>query len=138
MKLVLDNNALFSIMNPKSISTYLFSSIKAEFLAPEFIKSELEKHKPECIDKSRLSEQEFEMRQMEIEELIEFFKLSKYEEFFEESKNVLPDPNDADFLALALLTNSSIWSNDPHLKQQSLVPVFTTAELVKMFFKREI
>jgi len=42
MMIVLDNNSLFSIMNPKSTSAYLFSSIKAEFIAPEFIKSEPE------------------------------------------------------------------------------------------------
>jgi predicted Holliday junction resolvase-like endonuclease len=51
--------------------------------------------------KSKLSEHEFEIRQIEVEELIKFFKLSEYEEFFEESKNALPDPNDADFLALS-------------------------------------
>ena len=55
MKLILDNNSLFSIMNPKSVSAYLFSSIKAEFFAPEFIKHELEKYKSECLIKSKIS-----------------------------------------------------------------------------------
>lgn len=138
MNLVLDNNIFFSIMNPFSIASYLFSSIRVQFLAPEFIKEELKEHKEECLFKSKLSEHELEIRQIEVEELIKFFKLSEYEEFFEESKNALPDPNDADFLALALSANSAIWSNDPHLKEQSLVPVFTTSDLVKMFLKEEI
>ena len=42
MELVLDSNSLFSIMNPKSVSSYLFASINAIFIAPEFIKSEFE------------------------------------------------------------------------------------------------
>jgi len=125
-------------MNPKSVSAYLFSSIKAEFIAPEFIKSELEKYKEFCLFKSKLSEHEFEMRQKEIEESIEFIKAIKYEEFLKTAKTSISDPDDVDFLALALLTNSSIWSNDPHLKEQSLVPVFTTADLVKMFLKGEV
>lgn len=51
---------------------------------------------------------------------------------------MLRDSDDADFLALALFSNSAIWSNDPHLKKQSLVPVFTTKDLLKMYLKGEI
>ena len=138
MMLVLDNNSLFSIMNPKSISAYLFSSIRAEFIAPKFIKSEFGKHRKLCLFKSKLSEHEFEIRQEEIEESIEFIKAVEYEEFLETAKASISDPDDVDFLALALLTNSAIWSNDPHLKQQSLVSVYDTGDLLKMFFKGEI
>jgi len=74
MRLVLDNNSLFSIMNPKSVSAYLFASVRAKFIAPGFIKSELEKHKEECLFKSKLSEHEFEIRQKEVEESIDFFE----------------------------------------------------------------
>lgn len=135
MILVLDNNSLFSIMNPKSVSAYLFSSIRAEFIAPEFIKSELEKYRELCLFKSKLSEHEFKIRQEEIEESIEFFDKSKYEKFLKTAKASISDPDDVDFLALALLTNSAIWSNDPHLKEQSLIPVFTTSDLIKMFLR---
>ena len=138
MRLVLDNNSLFSIMNPKSVSAYLFFSIRAEFIAPEFIKSEFEKYKELILSKSKLSEQEFEIKQIEIEESIKFIKAIEYDKFLEIAKSSISDSNDADFLALALLTNSAIWSNDPHLKEQSLIPVFTTEELLKMFLRREI
>ena len=138
MRLVLDNNSLFSIMNPKSVSAYLFSSIRAEFIAPKLIKSEFEKYKEIILSKSRLSEHEFEIRQKEIEESIEFFEESKYDEFLKTAKASISDPDDVDFLALALLTNSSIWSNDLHLKEQSLVPVVTTSDLVKMFLRGEL
>ena len=135
MILVLDNNSLFSIMNPKSVSAYLFSSIRAEFIAPEFIKSEFEKYKEIILFKSKLSEHEFEIRQKEIEESIEFFEESKYGEFLAKAMNNLSDSKDSPYLALALLTNSAIWSNDPHLKEQSLIPVFTTSDLIKMFLR---
>ena len=132
MKLILDSNILFSLMKPASVASYLFSELKAEFLAPEFIKSELKKHKSECLFKSRLSEHEFGIRQKEVEEDIEFIKVSKYEEFLEKAITLLSDPDDIDFLALALSKNASIWSNDPHLKEQSLVKVYSTKELVEM------
>jgi len=138
MKLVLDNNTLFSIMNPKSTSAYLFSSIKAKFFAPEFIKSEINKYKEECLFKSRLSKHEFEIRQTEIEESIKFFKSSEYEDFLEKSADLILDPDDIDFLVLALSINAFIWSNDLHFKQQSLVKVFDTKDLLKMLLNNEI
>lgn len=136
--LVLDNNALFSVMNPKSISAYLFSSIRAKFIAPKDIKSEFNEHREECLLKSKISEQEFEMRQEEVEESIDFSELLEYKQFLKKALKELPDPDDAPYLALALSTNSAIWSNDPHLKEQSLVKVFTTGDLLRMFFDDEI
>lgn len=138
MKLVLDNNIFFAIMNPSSIASYLFSSIKAKFLAPEFIKSELKKHRLECLFKSKLSEHEFEIRQKEVEENIEFVKISEYEKLLEKATTLLFDPDDADFLALALSIKAAIWSNDTHLKQQSSVKVYTTKELINRLLKDEI
>lgn len=138
MKLVIDSNVLFSIMNPKSASSYLFFSLRAEFFAPEFIKSELNEHKSECLTKSKLSEHEFEIRQIEVAEDITFFDSSRYDDFLEMSLNELSDPDDADFLALALSIKAEIWSNDPHLKQQSLVKVLTTKELVEKLLAGEL
>ena len=62
--LVLDNNIFFSLMNPKSVNSYLFSLAKIKFVAPEFLKSELDEHKSECLAKSALSKHEFEIIQI--------------------------------------------------------------------------
>jgi predicted nucleic acid-binding protein len=137
-QLVLDNNSLFSIMNPKSTSAYLFASIRANFIAPEFIKLELEEHKEECLIKSKLSEHEFEIRQKDVEESIKFFESVEYEDFLEKAEELIQDPDDIDFFALALSTNSTIWSNDPHLKEQPLVKVYDTRELLSMFLNNKI
>src|SRR3990167_5967289 len=112
MKLVLDNNILFSLMKLESANSYLFFSLNVGFIAPEFIKSEFNKYKEYCLSKSRLSKHEFKLRQTEVESNIEFFKLSEYKHFLKKSLEVMPDPEDIDFLALALFTNSPIWSND--------------------------
>ena len=138
MKLVLDNNVLFSIMNPESVAAYLFSLIRVEFFAPEFIKSELMKYKEECLFKSKLSEHEFEIRQAEVEESIKFFKESEYDEMLIKAMMNLPDPKDSPYLALALSISSAIWSNDPHLREQSLVKVYTTEDLFNMMLDKEL
>ena len=138
MELVLDNNVFFAIMNPKSISAYLFASIKANFIAPEFIKLELIKYKEECLSKSKLSEQEFEMRRTEIEKSIKFFKEFEYDAFLINAILALSDPSDSPYLALALMKKSSIWSNDSHLNKQSLVKVYTTSDLIESFLEGTI
>ncbi len=125
MKLVPDNNILFSFMKPNSSASYLLFSLRAKFFSPVFVKAELSKHKHECLSKSGLSEHEFELRLAEIEENIEFIKLSEYEKFLEKATALVSDIDDADFLALALCIKSAVWSNDADLKQQSIVKVYT-------------
>jgi len=146
MEIVLDNNVLFSLMNTSSAASYIFFFLNpAKIFAPEFIKSEFSKHKELCLLKSKLSEHGFELRQKEVEEKINFVNSSEYKQFLKSSLKALPDPDDVDFLALALSIqkryssrNSVIWSNDPHLKQQSLVKVFTTADLLIKLLDNEI
>jgi len=77
MKIVLDNNIFFSLMNPKSIASYIFFFLDVEFFVPEYIKFEFIKYRELCLSKSRLSEQEFELRKEEVEEKIKFIKLSE-------------------------------------------------------------
>lgn len=52
------------------------------------------------------------------------------------TKGILVD-QDFDFIALAIKLNCPVWSNDPHLKQQSLVKVFNTNEFIKEFNSSE-
>jgi len=121
-------------MNPFSTNSYLFYLIDEEFIAPEYVKLELEKYREDCIIKSNLSEHEFDMRKEEIEEYIEFFNLDVYEKELKKAILSLPDPKDSPYLALALSLNCPIWSNDPHFKEQSLVKVFTTRQLIHNLF----
>lgn len=102
------------------------------------MKLEIEKHREICLFKSKLSGHEFELRQKEIEEKINFVNISKYKKFLKLSSTKLKDPDDADFFALSLFFNCAIWSNDFHLKQQSLVKVYTTEEIIRKLLGFEI
>ncbi|MDO8517298.1 MAG: PIN domain-containing protein [Nanoarchaeota archaeon] len=138
MKLVLDNNIFFSLMNPDSVASYISSTIDIEFFAPEYIKQELEEHKEECLFKSKLSEHEFEIRQTEVESRIKFFKESGYDGELIKAITNLSDPKDSPYLALALSIDASIWSNDTHLINQSLVNTYKTEDLFNMMLNKEI
>src|SRR3989344_6937061 len=126
MNLILDNNIFFSLMNPDSVNSYLFSLIKASFFAPEFIKYELEEHKKECLVKSGLSEHEFEIRQKEVEDSVKFVKFKEYKRFLNRAIKSRKDIDDSPYIALGLYVDSAIWSNDPHLTEQFLVKAYST------------
>ena len=61
-KIVIDANVLFSLLKPASGASYVFSLARAKFLSPDFAISELHVHKDAWLEKSGLSEHEFEMR----------------------------------------------------------------------------
>ena len=130
MKLVIDNNILFSLMKPSSVNSYVFASLAVDFCAPDFLKDEFDKHKTECLSKSGLSKSEFNERFRDIESQITFIPQSQFSHLF--TKVRISDVDDIPYIAAALSVNASIWSNDSDLKEQALVKVFTTAELVKM------
>lgn len=88
-------------------------------------------HKSECLSKSGLSEQEFEIRLAEINEKIKFIGFSDYKRFLKKSLAAVSDSEDAHYIAVALLVKAPVWSNDSHIKQQSLAKVRTTKELVE-------
>ncbi len=130
MRLVLDANVLLSLMNPESSASYLFSCVKADFLAPLYVKVEMDEHRFEFLEKSKLSRHEFEMRLEEVEERISFVPDSEFDGVLDMCADLLLDKNDSQYLALALSPRSEIWSNDSNLKKQSLVRVYTTTELI--------
>ena len=59
-------------------------------------------------------------------------------DFENRAKSLISHETDIPFLALALELDIPLWSNDPHFKQQSLVKVFTTEELIKVLSSRDV
>lgn len=134
MRLIIDNNILFSLMKPDSTSSHLFSIMKLEFLAPEFIKQEFKKYENECFLKSKLSKSEFLKRKKEILDKIKFIQFSEYKQFLEKAKTYVSDIDDSAYLALALKLECSIWSNDKGLKEQKKIKILSTRDIIEIFF----
>ena len=62
---------------------------------------------------------------------IEFIPVVEYKEFLKEAELICPDPDDVEYFALALKLNCPIWSNDKALKEQSVIKVLSTSELIE-------
>ena len=133
MELIIDANILMSALIATQSTTYdiIFNNRIRLFSVDKLLK-ELEKHKSEILDKSGLSEYDFDIFVSLISAEIEFIPYSEIEKFVPEAEKITPDPNDTEYFALALKLNCSIWSNDKKLKKQDKVKVYSTEELVKI------
>ena len=130
MKIIIDNNILFSLIKPDSTASKIFENKSIKFIAPEFIKSELDNHSLECMKKSGLSENQFNLRRKEVESRITFYDVTFYKALLKKALKMISDPDDSPYLALALAIKCPIWSNDAHLKEQLPVDVLTTKDLI--------
>ena len=131
MKLVLDSNIIFSALIKKSTTRNIILSDIFDLYAPEYIFSEITKHKELLLRKSKMDEGELDALLLLLQKHIHLISKEKYNEKMALAEDTLKDIDitDSPFLALALALNCSIWSNDGHFKQQDKAGVYTTREL---------
>lgn len=132
MELVIDANVVISALiswHGKSRDLIFLNNLS--LFAPEYLLEETEKYKELIIKKSDLDESSFELATSLIFSKINLIPFSEFESFITKAKNICPDPNDEEYFALALSKNFPIWSDDKALKQQSVVKVLSTIELIK-------
>ena len=132
MEFVVDTNILFTFFWKNSFTKGLLVDQDLEYSAPEFALEEINENSTEILKKTGISKKEFIDLRRDLAIFVEFIPLDEYKEFLQEAVSLIPlYRDDADFLALALKLNIPVWSNDPHLKQQSKVKVYSTSELIK-------
>lgn len=133
MLLVIDANVLFAaLLNPKGTNCNLLFSPKFEFISPEFLEEELKKHFSLIVQKSGRSETEVKIALELILSRIKILPALEYEEYRKKARDFSPDPNDAEYFAAASAFNCPLWSNDKKLKEQGVVKVLSTSELLQI------
>lgn len=129
MKLVVDTSELFSFFNEKSKARELSLSSRLELYAPLFALTELEEHKSKIMGSFSLTETQFLLIIKLLKTVIRFLSEDEYAELLPEAMKTSPDPEDADFFALAMRLGCPIWSEDRLLREQARVRVLPTEEL---------
>ena len=132
MKFVADANVLFTLAKTDSASNAILASHKLKLIAPEYALAELRKYGNEL---EKAAGKNFDSIIEDLNKKVIFSAIS--ENKVKEAKRYLPDPKDADYLAIAIENNLPIWSNDRHLKGQKLVEVFNTKELIALLGERK-
>ncbi len=129
MRLVVDSNVVFAALIAQNYSLDLLFNDEFQFIAPEFIRIEIEEHKDEIQKKAGLTGDESQTLLDAIFRYVKLVPKEDYESFKEKAKAISPDKDDWPFFALAIRENCPILSNDKMLKQQSAVTVYSAHEL---------
>ncbi len=135
MRIVIDSNILFSALIKNSKTRKLILEYEGFFLFPEHIFIELQKHKQELIEKSKMNEPDFDKLLFLILRRVIIVPSKRLDLFKEEAIQIMKniDIDDAIFIACALTyDNSVIWSDDKALKKQNKVKILNTHEVVKI------
>jgi len=131
MRLVIDANIAFSLLKKGSSTRRLAQEHSLELYSHKFILEELEEHSKELCELLQVSEDKLERIKEILSKLVNL-KVKVSPQQLNWAASLISDPDDKQYLALALKLNCPIWSNDNHFKEQSVidvVKVFTTKEL---------
>ena len=132
MKLVVDMNVLFSFFRKYSTTRKLLTNSRLKLYSPVYALDELKEHVDELMSKAKIDIGVFELYKTILKWFVEFVNVSEFKRFKEEAESIAADPDDTQYLALALMLSCPIWSNDKELKKQDSVKVISTSELLKL------
>ena len=130
MELVVDTNILYTYFWEKSLARRFLMKMDFKLFSPEVALEEINANESDILKKTGLSKKEFNDTRSNLAIAVELIPLEEYEKFLKPALKFSPDPNDVDFLALAMKLKLPLWSNDSGLKKQNKVKIFSTFDLL--------
>jgi predicted nucleic acid-binding protein len=133
MQIVVDANPLISMLISPGKPIDLLFLEELELVAPSLLFDEIEHNKDLIISKSNLSRENIEGF---VEILKAKIKVIPWEDFFDfvnRAEHICPHDKDVPYFALALYLVCSLWTNEKKLKNQKIVSVYSTHELIHLF-----
>lgn len=133
MKILVDTNRIIAALVKQGTTRDILFDKNFGFVTPDYTIIEIEEHKEELKKKTKMTDEEFEILLALIFEYIEVIPQSEYEDFMDECKNLISDPDDVPHLAACLARRVyGIWAHDPHFKEQDKVKVFTNIDMLRL------
>jgi len=134
MKIVIDSNRVIASLLKEGTTREILYSRDIEFIAPEFVKEEIGKHKDDLIKKAGISIENFDILLSLLFERITLISQNEYAKHLNKLKIDIADTKDIPYLACCLATKSEgIWSHDPHFLEQKKVRIFTNKDLLDLY-----
>ncbi len=127
MRLVLNANVLFAAIIKDAATRVLLENPIIELYAPPVLLFEEQKYKWLLAEKSSASPAELDELALRLRNKAKIIEPSVF--YMQQALLFSPDPNDVPYLALCLQVGCPLWSNDKRLKEQVVVPVFSTHDL---------
>ncbi|MGQ0798357.1 MAG: PIN domain-containing protein [Methanobacteriota archaeon] len=133
-RLVADANVLIAAFLRDSTVRRILALADLQILVPDDVFDEIEEHFPELLKRTGMREDVARELLQTIAAYVMPVPGELVRARLREASRAMStiDPDDAVYVATALaLPCDGIWSDDPHLKQQDLVPCWTTRELLR-------
>ena len=133
MDIIVDANILFAALIKNSVTANLMFVERLHLYAPEFLLDEFDKYRKEILKKTHRTSEDFNQVLDEISSRIHFFPINEFDNLIDDADKISPDPNDSIYFALALKLVMPIWSNDKRLREQNVIKIFKTSDLLNIF-----
>lgn len=133
MMIVVDSNRIVAALLKNSTTRGILFNNKFDFIAPEFLREEIEKHEKEFNKKANMTDKEFHVLLSLIFKSVTLIPKIEYNKYIERLKTEISDLKDVPYIACCIATHSEgIWSHDPHIKEQDKVNVFTNIDMLRL------
>ncbi|MBS3104968.1 PIN domain-containing protein [Candidatus Woesearchaeota archaeon] len=133
MKIILDVNAILSALIRDSTTRKIILNSQFDFYFPEPSLHKIRKYKDYILEKSGLTEDEYDKLMATLFKYIKLVPTEEIEKNWDEAKKIMEhiDPEDVVFIATALsIADSVIWSDDRHFEKQDKVKVLKTEDII--------
>ena len=138
MRLVIDTNRIMAGLLKESTSRKIILDNHFLFYAPDYIETELFRHREYLMKKAKITESDFDTLLHILLEQITLVPFDTFEPEYSRAIRIMEpiDENDAPFLAVGVaLKLDGIWTEDRHFLRQDLLRVFQTGDLVSDYRK---
>jgi len=133
MKVILDVNVILSALIRDSTTRKIILNSEFDFYFPEPSLHKIRKYKDYILEKSGLTEEEYNKIMAILFKYIKLVPTEEIEKNWDEAKKIMEhiDKEDVVFIATALSTEDSvIWSDDRHFEKQDKVKVLKTEDMI--------
>jgi len=133
MKIILDVNVILSALIRDSTTRKIILNYEFDFYFPEPSLHKIRKYKDYILEKSGLTEAEYDKLMATLFKYIKLVPTKEIEKNWDEAKKIMEhiDPEDVVFIATALgISDSVIWSDDGHFEKQDKVKVLKTKGII--------
>jgi predicted nucleic acid-binding protein len=134
MNLVIDTNRIMAGLLRDSVSRKIILHDSFSFFAPDYIETEIFKHRPYLMKKAKIPGPDFDLLMHTLLDQVILVPFEDFEHEFGHAMQIMAtiDENDAPFLAVGLaLDIGSIWTEDRHFLRQDLLKVCSTRDLIE-------
>ena len=133
MIIVIDCNRVIAALIKESTTRQILLSKNFEFVAPEFIKSEIQKYGNLIVKKAGITGDEFDLLLSMIFDGISIVSRDEYGEFVKKLDGEIVDVKDIPYLAVYYLRNAEgIWTHDPHFLENKELSVLSNIDMLNV------